>query len=707
MDVESSVSRDPRLSNRSSRPSLPAKLSQHEVQQRPPTGPRQQSEPDAQNDASGDQFIRGISDLVQTAVFTATNKSEKERIQKKRSNTEDLLRKAKAHSGFPSTVEFFQNARSDEDKVLSSIDEKIKNHETRYQRLVEDLRTKWVASTAPRPSKTEEKVPQLQQDLRSANDKILDLHEDIARLRGRDTSVDSELKTLIEMLGIQQKSFGSYTNSLSLLKKDMDEQSTRLKQLDESTKRPVERITPDTKKALDNISAQYKDLEQKTTKWGEKIDLLSSSYQRISELPDQIHQSLKDQQQKLGQLENSQSTSSNLDNAVQSLNRQFESLQEIQQAKDDMMLAEMEDLKENLRKTGESQGRLAETVKETLLRAPREPLDPKVDALFNEVQRWHTLLEPINMALHSLESRYNNISTEPIVQHMVGAMHEMYPSVDHVWRELQVHKRSLDQELPLLQKKIEQLENQEKPSVLPHDELNSIKAQQKKLSHSISTLLERYQWFSQEEFRGMQTRLESLAEKQNSTDGVFQQKQTADQEFLQEIQREHESLNSRLASLHDAFDNLNSEYTQAKPNAATDDDMRSLELRITALEKSTIQSYDKLKGQFDRFQKTVQLPDAPSESGSLQRESTPKNLIRLPPRPDLLDGRLGMKIKRRHHSPCSDDERSPAPSDSPCSPGSTVSQTFPAGEIRKKKKEKKRKRRRLGSDAQAPMNIDE
>ncbi|OJJ62246.1 hypothetical protein ASPSYDRAFT_633862 [Aspergillus sydowii CBS 593.65] len=657
----SKFSRDPRLANRGSRPSLPARSSYHEALQRAPTGPREYSAPDLQNDAPGDPFIRGITDLVQMAVSTAMDRAERERIQKKRTQTEDQYRKSRNHMAFPSTIEFFNHSRNEEGFLLTSIEDKIRNQETDYRRLASDLRNKWAESTKPIDPKTEERVSQLQRDLKLANERISDLHRDIAQLTSRNTSRDAEIKSLQETLSNQQKSFGSYTNSWALLKKDMDNCLARVKQLEENTKPPVGGLMPDTKVAINVLSTQLK----------------------------------------------------GLDKAVLSLNNKLEELQFIQSTKDELVLTDMEELRKSLKKTEQDQERLTVSVQETLLRTPREPLDAKVDALVAEVRRWHSVLEPINMALHSLESRYNNLSTEPIVNSMVRAMQELYPSIDQVLKELQGHKRVLDKELPLLHKRIEQLESKGTTSTVPLGELNSIKAKTNDLSQSVGALLERYQWLSPEEIHGMQTRLESLAEKQTSSESVFQKNQTAAQEMLQEMARERESLSNRLTSLHDAFEKLNSDHTQENPGATgNEESQRNLELRIAALEKSTVHSYEKLKGQFDRIKKTVQPPGAPSEDGSSQGDSTPTIKMPPPPRPDLVDGHLGMKIKRSRPSSLSGDERSPAPSSSSHSQDSTSSPKTALEEIRKKKKERKKKRRRLESEgeahaqAQPPINIE-
>ncbi|KAL2821753.1 hypothetical protein BDW59DRAFT_109143 [Aspergillus cavernicola] len=361
MDVGPPMSRDPRLFNRGSRPSLPSRLSQTEVPHQPLSGL-----PDAQNKVPSDYFISGITDLVQTAVFAATSKTEREQLQKKRSTTEDLLQKAKAHSGFPSTVEFFQHTRKDEDSVLASINKKIKDYETNYKRLEADLKNTWAAHTASQVSRSEDKVPQMQHDLKLANDKISNLYGDIAGLIDRNKAADVELRNLQEILSAQKKGFADYTNSLGLLSRDLNDQlkkqnehSTQLQQLEAATKEPETGATSEIKTALDDVSLQYKTLEQKTAGFIEKLGSLSSSYQRISALPDQVNQTLKDQQQKLDGVVNSQAANPKLENVVDILNHKLEDLEEIQRTKDDLQFAEMEDIKKILNTATEEHKKLS------------------------------------------------------------------------------------------------------------------------------------------------------------------------------------------------------------------------------------------------------------------------------------------------------------------------------------------------------------
>ncbi|KAL4999264.1 hypothetical protein BDV10DRAFT_56480 [Aspergillus recurvatus] len=701
MNLDSSVSqsRDPRR-----RPPLNTSLSQHEVtQQRPPSGPRQHSAPEVQRDASSDRFIRSIANFIETAVKTRTKEAERERLLNRTAETKDLLNKASSHAGFPSTVEFYQHTKDGEDKALQNLNSEIKSHETELQELESVLRNQWAVSTNSRTSTSDDKVRQLEQTLKSANEKISGLHGDIAELNKRNKSMEIELKNLQNLIGAQQKSFGTFTHSLGLLKNESDHFSTRLKHIEEKpSAQPVSGISHDTKKLLDDLSTQHKSLQQRTAGLGEKLGFLSSSYQRISESQDYVRRALREQQQKLDTLSNGPTTSSKLDDTTihslkekaVSLNARMNELVEIQRTKDDFYFAEMDTLKLDLYKrlseTQQTQERLKESVQETMLRVPKERLDPKVDGLFESVRRLGNDLEPMKVALLSLESRYNNLTTEPIVQHMVRAMHEMYPSVDQIWKELTVHKQSLEQTLPSLARKIEQLETQGKTSALPQDELNSIKAQQEDLKRSIGGLVERHQWLSQEEFRKMQARLECLSGKQNNADSAFLQKQTADQETLREVERQGASLSDRLKDLSDAIGRLDEDYNRAKQT--NEGGMHSLQLRMTAIEQSAKITYENTKKELDRIKQIVQLPEQPSEVVSSNCDSPPDQPCPAP-RPDLLhaDRSQGMRIKRRRSESDEDNSQPTSNSPTPRSPVLNGSQNGALDESRRKRKKKHKK----------------
>ncbi|KAL2868711.1 uncharacterized protein BJX67DRAFT_34804 [Aspergillus lucknowensis] len=699
MDVDSSASRDPRRSIRGDRPPFPSRSSHHEAQQPPPSVPAQQSVFDAQNDTSGDQFVRGLSGLIHTAVSAITTKAEREKVQKKRGSIDDLLRKAEVHKAFPSTIDFFQNVRDEEDAILAKVDRKLKEHEANYERFQADLKTHWASSQNSQSSRLDEVVSELQQDNRWAKDKVSHMQGDIEGLTSRHKSLDIDIKGLQEMLNNQQKGFASYTNSIGLISKDLNDYSTRLEQVEKGVIQPDQGSSAadtrnlNAKEALGDVVDQYKQLEQKVAVLGEKIDFFFSSYEKSSALPDHLNRNLKDQQEKLDRPVNDQATISRLNATVLKLNNEFKELQSIQSAKDELQLAGLEDLENKLSLIKKDYDRLSGNMDQLSLSVPIHPVEPRFTQIAADVrrlqegmERLHEGVQNAGVGLQSLESRYNNLSTEPIVQHMLGAFQEIYPQFDPA------HK--------MLARKVEQLETQARTSTVSQDEL---KKDQATMSLRLGEVLERYQWLSREEFQAVQSRLEILSERQSNMDRESDSKKTSDQSFLQEVERERELLNNRMASLSQEVENLKSECKQAQDNVNHNkDEMRSLELRIATHEESTTQSYQKFKEQLDTLAKPIPPRELFPENGSSTREHTPKIQASRRTRPDPLDSSTGTKPKRRRPSTCSEDENFPRPkSNSPLSQDSIASPTVAPGEVRKKKK----KKRKL--EAEAPIEIDD
>ncbi|KAL3476819.1 hypothetical protein BJX99DRAFT_137604 [Aspergillus californicus] len=734
MDVDPSISRDPRLSNRAPRPPLPARLSHNEVPQRPPSTHRNNSVTEVAKDMPGDDFIRALGNLVETAVFRTTSTVERERLHSKRRHTQELLNRARAVSGFPSTLEHFQQARKEEDGILSSLDKKIGDYDSRYKLHEADLKSKWAVQAESQVPKSDDRISKLQHELKSANDRISKLNKDIDEVNYRNKRLDGELQDLHDSAKAQKQGLGDCDAELDSLRKrlsdctkdqdgfsrDLDENwarikdhSTRLKRIEEAPK-PEAGSTDGTHKALGEISDQYKKLEHKTTELSQKMELLFSLHQRIAELPDQVDRTLKDQQQKLeaqqqkldqlvngqasnpklentvkdqqqkleaqqqklDQLANGQASNPKLENTVNVLDSKLEDLLSIQTAKDDMQMAELEEIRGSISTTNEDHQKLSSNVQQL-----SQSLGYRLATLSSDLMQWRQKLEVVNVALRSLESRYNNLSTDTIVQHMVGAIMEMYPSMDQIRHGMS--------ELQPIKAKIGQLEGDAKNTASLKDQLNALHAEQNKVSQFFEHFRGQFQWLSQEDFQAMRANLKEIAENHKNLDGEFFKKKAADQTSMQEIERERESLNTRFANLNDDLEKLKAERAQATSGAFNHDDMRSLELRLGALEKSSISSYEKLKGQVDSLKKNIHPPQRPP-----QREKTPENNLPPPSRPAPLDTASGIKIKRRHTSTYSDDERSPLPtrSNSIISQDSTTSpHVAPGSELRKKKKKKKRR----------------
>ncbi|EER40428.1 conserved hypothetical protein [Histoplasma capsulatum H143] len=144
---------------------------------------------------------------------------------------------------------------------------------------------------------------------------------------------------------------------------------------------------------------------------------------------------------------------------------QLQNLRQIQDAKDEAIADELDKyesriacLEEVMSKLKQMDGR-NETNSQTVgtsmhqmnaelerLRQAINGLSQHVDNRFQLVENQSRTLQAHQIALNSLETRYNHLSTEPIVKQMVIAMQEMYP-----------HASLVQQEIPIIHDKINRL----------------------------------------------------------------------------------------------------------------------------------------------------------------------------------------------------------------------------------------------------------
>lgn len=118
--------------------------------------------------------------------------------------------------------------------------------------------------------------------------------------------------------------------------------------------------------------------------------------------------------------------------------------------------AEIQSLKETC-------SRLAENIQKMSQWNPAAALqqihtvDVKINTVDAALKYSNRLLESVRVGLHSLETRYNHLSTEMVVKNMVVAMQEMYPSAGQLTEQITTLKNQAEKEISSLKKTIEQL----------------------------------------------------------------------------------------------------------------------------------------------------------------------------------------------------------------------------------------------------------
>lgn len=197
MEARNASSRDPRLASRPKRPPIVTRDS-HVPHNRQPSMPHTPSE--HRGHTPRDPFVQSVSELVEASVAAANYHAEKERFQRRRETTEGLLKRAKAHTTFPSIAAFYQQVKTDEDAEATRVDETIRAQSPTFRQLENNLKSIFGA-ISQRSSKLEEEMTKLRTEFNEKNDKLrTEFNEENDKLRTelckRQSQVDNQQSQL-------------------------------------------------------------------------------------------------------------------------------------------------------------------------------------------------------------------------------------------------------------------------------------------------------------------------------------------------------------------------------------------------------------------------------------------------------------------------------------------------------------------------------
>ncbi|OJJ43257.1 hypothetical protein ASPZODRAFT_19662 [Penicilliopsis zonata CBS 506.65] len=197
----------------------------------------------------------------------------------------------------------------------------------------------------------------------------------------------------------------------------------------------------------------------------------------------------------------------------------------------------------------------------------------QVAELSNTLKTFGQKLHTVQVALHSLETRYNNLTTEPIVRSMVSAMQEMYPAQSVLIEHVTALKNQLDSlpldrwnnsptEIAALRTQLEGLIQSNKILKSNTEEINQIKREFSNLLPPLITRVGRLENDSQPkpQLSEVETKVNSLSERLDAHatrfDGHLKSKETADEILIQTFNLERDRLNAELKGLHDEYQSL-------------------------------------------------------------------------------------------------------------------------------------------------------
>ncbi|KAH1405140.1 hypothetical protein KXX51_009298 [Aspergillus fumigatus] len=433
-------------------------------------------------------------------------------------------------------------------------------------------------------------------------------------------------------------------------------------------------------------------------------------------------QSLKDSYSRLaGEIQKIQSDRSGaVDQAeIQSLKDSYSRLAgEIKKIQSDRAIAvdkaEIQSLKETC-------SRLAENIQKMSQWNPAAALqqihtvDVKINTVDAALKYSNRLLESVRVGLHSLETRYNHLSTEMVVKNMVVAMQEMYPSAGQLTEQITTLKNQAEKEISSLKKTIEQLvqtQNSQKALVncLQDDvgqrsaEITHLRDLFGKVAHQVSALTEQL-----EEVR-------ALPDKKG--------KEVSDGQNRIELNESFRELKDQVQNLSSGLNQMKvvmSEITLNKKDLQSlDDRFRCLEESVSVNHRVLSEQINTLKDSLETHKSIVQALDCLPASGmqSLKREQSPSgsdaaphtNFVEMTETNPALALREKKRKKKRPRPPTvSDNENersSGSRNESPMifsSPAHTLDNEVASPSENKRKTKKKKKRRLI---TEGPITID-
>lgn len=760
-----------------------------------------------------------MSTLVQAAVAAAMCQSEKERLQKKKETTEALLRKARAHTNFPSTAAFFQQASNDENIDLTRMDDTIKEHLSTCNHIEKDVISKW-GFLSPSGSNTDETIKSLQRELQTVKEEATSTKAELARLIDSSPARTGPIKILQDRVILLEKTLGNQSSLLSEQTKNAKVNNERLASLASEMKKGAAQ-SPSQGAPSIQVQSDINVLKHKHRDVDSDIKALLKCQETVSKSIDQIRLDIEEQQRKLnnvnvgaiGTMEKRLDTSSHLTSlasgmarnptqqangrtdstgVIKSMELRLKTLEDsratsqynkdqinqsmhtmggkidemvrVQAMKDDLHFEEMEEIKKTLVQQNEEFKTLRDgynqvsTDMKGLAQSNSAAALQQIQVLAGSLQGTQRVLETVKVGLHSLETRYNNISTEPIVKNMVVAMQEMYPSASQLTEQVTAMRNNIDQDILPLKSKVDHLirshsmhvAQMQRDAAAQVEEITQMRKEHARVDQSLAGLSERIstqgQLPTQQQFSQLQSKLESLAKRLNDhISDISQQmksKQTSDESLVQSLNREREHFNKEFQRLSGQLKDLSSNFKEvATANMSSVEttkshasDIRSLFERMRHLEESASNNHEQLLEQFEHIKKAVENqedwtmdgqgieepPQSPQQkvegdeeleepmesptNGEVNTDTAINHLAETNPALALREKKRKKK-RPRPSTNASDDERPSEPQSGSNSPRMLTPgrEGTPSGDI--KKKSKKKKKRKLTRDTE-PITLD-
>ncbi|EEQ90534.1 hypothetical protein RJZ56_007672 [Blastomyces dermatitidis] len=457
--------------------------------------------------------VRALEEFASHVASIATLSGERARLIKRSQAESTDLRKATDRTfQYPSVAKRLKAGKEELDNELARVDEKLHVQRTMQAELIKELAANFNCRPQEPPSQLDlEHMKRDLQETRAEMRRLRDIqvsitatldslkrsaqsNEDkIAYIKRSKSSVETELTNLRSELSTRQDHWNAIESMVtnqakSIELRDLQQQQTdsHLKLLRDERK-SAELTTKaheeDFSKRLDNLDRMVIEYGKTCKELSEKKEsLMRSHFERITNGAPAVSASVE-------------------------VRNQIQNLRQIQDAKDEAIADELDKYESRIARLEEVVSKLKqmgaqnETSSQALgigtphVNAELERLwqainglNQQVDSRLQRVENQSRVVEAHQIALHSLETRYNHLSTEPIVRQMVVAMQEMYPHASTVQQEIpNIHEKTnkLASELNSVRNDISTAESARRALI------NDMTAERDQMTQEISSLRSR------------------------------------------------------------------------------------------------------------------------------------------------------------------------------------------------------------------------
>ncbi|PGH06050.1 hypothetical protein GX51_02641 [Blastomyces parvus] len=413
--------------------------------------------------------VRALEEFASNVASITILSGERERLKRRAQAESTDLRKANDRNfQYPSIAKRLKTGKKELDDELARVDEKLRDHQKMQAELIKAL------AVGFNPGRQR---PQDQFELEHIKRDLRERGTELQSIREMQDSIKATLDSLKRSTQSNEDKIAHFTQ----LNSSMETELTKLRS-EIHTNRDDHRNAIETMVTNQAKSIELKDLQQQQTLDSylklirderESAELTTKARdddfsKRLDSLDRMVMEhgktckELSEKTESLMRPHSEPITNGTSAVAPAEVRNEIQNLRQLQDAKDEAIADELDKyesrivrLQEEISKLKQIHGR-NETSSQALgigaphvdaelerLRQAINGLNQQVDSRLRGVENQSCMVEAHQIALHSLETRYNHLSTEPIVQHMVVAMQEMYPYASTVQQEVPaIHEKT-------------------------------------------------------------------------------------------------------------------------------------------------------------------------------------------------------------------------------------------------------------------------